>query len=204
MRRSTALLAALAITTALSLVGVAALALAALPPRSLVAKPSELPGFAGAKVTLRSGDTPSAWARRVLQDKPAQARKDIAKLKRAGFRQGAEELLSDSQGEALSLTVVFHTTKQAKRELKVSIPESLAGQGKAEIKRFSIASIPGAYAYTAVEPGKPGAAGNVLFAVGRCFVVVGDASRTGTGEQAAAVPMDGGPALYTQIKHRCR
>lgn len=204
MRRSTALLAALAITTALSLVGVAALALAALPPRSLVAKRSELPGFAGAKVTLRSGDTPGAWARRVLQDKPAQARKDIAKLKRAGFSQGAEELLSDSQGEALSLTVVFHTTKQAKRELKVSIPESLAGQGKAEIKRFSIASIPGAYAYTAVEPGKPGAAGNVLFAVGRCFVVVGDASRTGTGEQAAAVPMDGGPALYTQIKHRCR
>lgn len=204
MRRATALPVALALTAALSLAGLAAFALAAVPPRSLVAKPSELPGFAAAKVTLHAGDTPSAWAKKVLGDKPAQARREVAKLKRAGFSEGAEELLSTSQGEALSLTAVFHTPKQARKELKVSISESIKGQGKAELKQFSIPSIRDAFAFTAVEAGKPGAAGNVLFAVGRCFVVVGDSSRTGTAEQASIVPLDGGAALYKQIKHGCR
>lgn len=204
MKRRTALLAALMCTAALSLAGLAALALAAIPPRSLVATPSELPGFAAAKVKLRSGDSPRAWAKNVLEDKkPAQLSKDVAQLERTGFSQGAQELLSTPQAEALSFTVVFHTAKQARHELKVSASGSVKAQGKAEVKQFSVSSIPGAFAFTAVEPGKPGAAGNVLFAVGRCFVVVGDALRTGTAEQASAVPMDGGPAVYKRIKHRC-
>jgi hypothetical protein len=203
MKRRTALMSALICIVALSLTGLAALALAAIPPRALVATPSELPGFAAAKVKLRSGDSPSAWAKNVLKDKPAQVSKDVARLKRSGFSQGVQELLATSQAEALSFTVVFHTAKQAKHELKVSASESVKAQGKAEVKHFSIASIPGSFAFTAAEPGKPGAAGNVLFAVGRCFVVVGDAMRTGTAEQASAVPTDGGPAVYKRIKHRC-
>jgi len=203
MKRRTALMSALICTVALSLAGLAALALAAIPPRTLVATPSELPGFASAKVKLRSGDSPSAWAKNVLKDRPAQVSKDVARLKRSGFSQGVQELLATSQAEALSFTVVFHTAKQAKHELKVSASESVKAQGKAEVKRLSIASIPGSFAFTAAEPGKPGAAGNVLFAVGRCFVVVGDSMRTGSAEQASAVPTVGGTAVYKRIKHRC-
>jgi hypothetical protein len=203
MKRRTALLAALTCAVALSLALLAALALAAIAPRSLVAKPSQLPGFSGAKVRLRSGASPSAYAKSVLQERPRQARKEAARLKREGFREGVQELLSGTQGEALSLAVVFRTAKDAKRELKVSMSADVKAQGNVEVKQFSIASIPGAFAFTASEAGKPGAAGNVLFTVGRCYLVVGDYLKTGTVEQASAVPTGGGPAVYQKVKHLC-
>jgi hypothetical protein len=203
MKRRTALLAALMCAVALSLSLLAALAIAAIAPRSLVAKPSQLPGFSAAKVRLRSGASPSAYAKSVLEERPRQARKEAARLKREGFREGVQELLSDSQGEALSLAIVFRTAKDAKRELKASISADVKAQGNVEVKQFSIASIPGAFAFTAAEAGKPGAAGNVLFSVGRCYLVVGDFLKTGTAEQASAVPMEGGPALYKRVKRLC-
>jgi len=199
MRRAV-LLILLTGAVALSL---AALALAAIPPRSLVAKPSEMPGFANARVRLHSGDSPSAYAKNVLHVKPRKLSKEASRLARQGLREGVQELLSASQGEALSFTVVFRTAKQAKRELQLSSSEDVKAQGAAEIKQFAIPAIPGAFAFTAAEPGKPGAAGNVLFVVGRCYAVVGDSLRTGTAEQASAVPTQGGLAVYKRLEHRC-
>lgn len=199
MRRATLLLS---ITCAVAL-SLAALAFAATPLRSLVATPSDLPGFSAAKVELHLASSPSVYAKKVLRAPARATSKEISRLKREGFREGVQELLHGTQGEALSLAIVFRTAKDAKRELSRNMSADVKQQGKAEVKQITVASIPGAFAFTASEAGAPGAAGNALFAVGHCFIVVGDSLREGTAEQAGAVPLEGAPAVYEKVKHLC-
>jgi hypothetical protein len=179
-------------------------AASAIPPASLIAHPSEMPGFAGAKVRLHSATTASRYARVVLHDSSREARREVPKLRRQGFREGVQELLSGSQGEALSSAVVFHSPAAARHELKASIAQSVKAQGgSAAIKRFTVAAIPGAFAFSATEAGHPGGAANVLFATGRCFFVLGDALKSAPPAQLSVAPTAGATALYGRVKSLC-
>ena len=200
MQRSTAFLASLACAVALS---APALALAALPPASLVARASDLPGFATAKSKLQSATSAYRYARVLLGERPRQARSEGSRLKREGFREGVQELLSGPQGEALSAAVVFSSARAAEREFKSSLDEGIRAQRGAKVKRFKLAAIPGSAGFSAVEPGNSAAAANVLFATGRCFFVVGDSLRNATPEQASSAPVAGAGALYQRVAGVC-
>ena len=179
-------------------------AASAIPPSSLIAHPSEMPGFAGAKVRLHSATTASRYAKLVLHDSSREARKEVPKLRRQGFREGVQELLSGSRGEALSSAVVFHSPAAARHELKASIAQSVKAQGgSAAIKRFTVAAIPGAFAFSATEAGHPGGAANVLFATGRCFFVLGDSLKSAPPAQLSVAPTAGATALYGRVKSLC-
>jgi len=180
------------------------LAVGAIAPSSLVATPAELPGFATAKPKLRSATTASKYAKEVLEDSPAEALKEVASLEHKGFREGVQELLSGAHGEALSLAVVFASAGAARRELKSGLSADIKAQGKATIKRFTVAAVPGASGFGVSEAGMPGGAANVLFASGRCFLLVGNSLREGTAEQVDAAPIAGATALYQHVKGICK
>ena len=174
-----------------------------IPGASLVVHPSDLPGFAGAKRKFRSATGASPYVKSVLGQRGREARKEIAKLKRQGFREGAQELLPTSNGEALSLALVFSSARVAKRVFKANLAEDLKAQGHAKLKRFTVAAVPGSSGFSATETGVPGAAANVLFATGRCFFLVGDSLRSGSGENAETAPIAGATALYPRVKSLC-
>jgi hypothetical protein len=184
----------------LSLAGVAG---AAVPTGVLVAHPAELPGFATAKVKIRSASTPYRYAKVVLEDKHGEAMRQAAKLSRKGFREGVSELLSGSSGEALSVAVVFRTRRSAREEFKRSLAETLKAQGKAPIERVTVGAIPGAYAFSVAEPGQPGGAANVLFASGRCYFLIGNFLRSAPAQQLSVAPIAGATAVYQRSKRLC-
>ena len=183
--------------------GAPALAAAAIAPRSLVAHPADLPGFTSAKPKLRSATSPSRYARVVLGERSREARSEVARLKRQGFREGVEELFSGAQGEALSFALVLGSAAAARQELQHSKREALKAEVTAVIERYSVPAVPGAFAFSAVEAGHPSAVANVLFATGRCFLLVGDSLRDADSEQAAAAPLAGATALSRRVRGLC-
>lgn len=182
----------------------AAVAAPEISSSSLVVHPGELPGFPSAKVKLASATSASRYAKDVLHDSSREARKEVAKLKREGFREGVQELLRGSQGQALSSAVVFRSRARAQHELKASIAEAVKAQGRsAVIKRFTVAAIPGSFGFSATEAGHPGGAANVLFASGRCFFILGDALNSAPPEQLSVAPIAGAMALYQRVTGLC-
>jgi uncharacterized membrane protein YtjA (UPF0391 family) len=200
VKRRTAFLVSLGCAIALV---VPAFAAAAIPPAALVAHSDELPGFAAAKVKLRWASSVRRYAKFVLGENRREARKEVARLKRKGFLQGVQELLSSPAGEALSNAVVFRSARGAERELKTSLAEVLKAQGKAVIRRFTVAAIPGSLGFSGYEAGQPGGAANVLFSTGRCFFLVGDALPGSTVQQLSVAPIAGATALYQRVASLC-
>ncbi|MGO8907563.1 MAG: hypothetical protein ACLQMH_18355 [Solirubrobacteraceae bacterium] len=178
-------------------------AAAAIPPGSLVARPADLPGFATASTKVRSATSPSRYASVVLGERPSQARSEAVRLKRKGFREGVQELLSGPQGEALSFALVLGSARIAEQEFQNSRRADLKGQGGAMVDRFAVPAIPGSLGFSAAEAGHSFAAANVLFATGRCFFVVGDSLGSATREQAASAPLAGATALYRRVRGLC-
>jgi hypothetical protein len=180
-----------------------ALAGAAIPPPSLVAHSDDLPGFTATKIKLRSATSVTRYVRVVLGESGGEARTEVAKLKRKGFREGVQEFVSSQQGEALSTAVVFSSPRVAKQELKTSVAEGIKGQGKAVISRFTVAAIPGSFGFSATEAGHSGGAANVFFSTGRCFLLVGNSLHTATQEQLSVAPVAAATAVYQRVKSLC-
>jgi hypothetical protein len=172
-------------------------------PSALVAHAAELPGFGAAKAKIRSASTAYRYLHVVLEEPSVQARRKASKLERRGFREGVRELLSASQGEALSIAIVFDRRRGAREEFNKSVAESRKAQGGATITPLATPAIPGASAFTAAEPGHPGGAANVLFTSGRCFFLVGDFLRTAPPDQLGAAPLAGATALYERTRALC-
>ena len=82
-------------------------------------------------------------------------------------------------------------------QFQAELPVADAAQGWALVEELGLVGrvLVSNVAFTTTETGKPSAAANVLFVVGHCYLVVGDYLKTGTAEQASAVPMEGGPAV---------
>jgi hypothetical protein len=180
-----------------------ALAGAAIPPRSLVAHPDDLPGFTATKIKRRSATSAARYVKVVLGESGREGRKEVAGLKRAGFREGVQELLPSRQGEALSTALVFNSPRVAKQELKTSISEGLKAQGKAVISQFTVAAIPGSFGFSASEAGHSGGAANVFFSTGHCFLLVGNSLHTSTREQLSVAPIAAATAVYQRVKSLC-
>lgn len=202
MNRIALIAASVGCVLALSVPAVAA---AAIAPASLVAHPAELPGFLEANVKLKSATSASRYVKLVLGEKGSEARKEVASLKRKHFREGVQELLSIRNGEALSLAIVFGSARTAKQELKNASSETTKAQGKAVVERFPVPAIPGSFAFTAAEANQSSVAANVLFAVGRCYFLVGNSlgGVAVTREQASAAPAAGATAVYSRAKSLC-
>jgi hypothetical protein len=191
-----------AVAGALSL-SAPALAAPALSSSPFVARPGDLPGFSGARLTVSTASTPLVYVKFVLEENGAQARREVAKLKLEGFRKGVQERISGSPGEALSLTLVLGSHAKARRALKANLAEDVETQGNAEVERFNVPAIPGSAGFSAVQSGSSGAAANVLFVVGRCFLLVGDALNEGDATQARTAPVAGATKLAHRVKHVC-
>jgi len=176
---------------------------ASIQASSLVVHPAEMPGFTTARVKLQSAKSASRYAKVVLGEGSREARSEIKRLKRKGFREGAQEFLSTLAGEALSLALVFRNARIAEHELTVSTAEDVKAQGKAAVERFTVPAIPGSVGFSAVEAGGPSAAANVLFTTGRCFFVVGNSLAKATREQADSAPIAGASALYLRAQTLC-
>ena len=200
MKRKKALLVSLACGLACSSPAYSA---AAIPAESLVAQPAELTGFTNATAKLSSATSPSHYAAAVLGERKAEVRAEVVRLKRKGFREGVQELLSGPQGEALSAALVLGSTRLARQELSESRHEALKAQGGARIERFAVPGIPGAFGFSAVESGHPLAVANVMFTTGRCFLLVGDALNSSTREQAQSAPLAGATAVYQRARSLC-
>jgi len=195
---------ALALSLSCAIAGaMPALAVATIAPTSLVAHPADLPGFAAATRKLRSARSPSRYARAVLGEHPREVRAEVVRLKRKGFREGVQELLSASEGEALSFALVLGSARLARQEFDSSRREVLRAQSRAVIEGFAVPAVPGAFAFSAVETGHSFAAANVLFATGRCFLLVGDSLSKATPEEAVAAPLAGATALYQRVRGLC-
>src|SRR5277367_2730837 len=128
---------------------------ASIPASSLVVHPAEMPGFTTATVKLRSATSASRYAKVVLGEHSREARGEIKRLKRKGFREGVQEFLSTPAGEALSLALVFANARIAEHELTVSMSEDVKAQGKAVVERFTVPAIPGSAGFSALDGGGP-------------------------------------------------
>lgn len=198
MRRTWALPIAIACGVALAAPTLAAVVI---PPTALVAHPRDLPGFSGAKHSIRSAISAIDYARIVLEDGQAEAQTEALHLATEGFQEGMTESFKGSHGEAVSDALVFSSARGAKQELLTNVSESLRAHHGG---RFTVGSIPGSVGFNSFVTGHLGASADVLFATGRCYVEVGDAVPTAsTGAIGARAPIAGATALYRRVKHLC-
>jgi hypothetical protein len=180
-----------------------ALAATPIPPKLLVVHPQDLPGFLGAKSTLSSATSALLYAQQ-SGDSPQEAEVEVTHLQSEGFNEGVSETLAKAHNEAVSNALVFDSTQSAKHELMANLSEDLKSHAKDELKRFHVLAIPGSVGLDQFQNGKPGAAGDVLFSTGHCFLLVGDVIREASSrEQGIKAPIAGAIALYKRIKNVC-
>jgi hypothetical protein len=180
-----------------------ALAATPIPPALLVVHPQDLPGFFGAKSTLSSAMSALLYAQQ-SGDTPQEAEVEVTHLQSEGFYEGVSEILAKAQNEAVSNALVFDSAQSAKHELIANLSEDLKSHAKDGLKRFHVPAIPGSVGLDQLQNGKPGAAGNVLFVTGRCFLLVGDVVRDALSRrQGIKAPIAGAIVLYRRIKHLC-
>ena len=197
MRRS------LAVFVGGAVLSLTAVALAAAPLESYLARRGEETGFA-------PRGKPSAYgtAHAFLAsggEKGSQLRKDAARLSGDGFVRALVEhttyLAAPANGGGLSLVIELGSPSSAQSEQRALLREDITGEGRsAKIDRFTVADAPGATGFTVTIPGRAGAAANVLFIEGRCVLLVGDAIPHG---DPAAPARAGTQAIYARTKGTC-
>lgn len=180
-------------------------------PASLVPRPLELPGFGFAQTTIQSATTPQKYVEKLLEDNPAEVRKEARLLGREGFREGVRELFSTEHTEATAITAVFSGPRGAKGELGRATSEELKYTPAAE--RFQDPAVPGSLGFLAAgstkasagHPSEPFRYANLFFRSGRCMFFIGDtfSGASATNEELERAPLAGATALFARIKHLC-
>jgi hypothetical protein len=176
------------------------------PPAELVAHTNELPGFAGAKVTLDWSASAFEWGR-FLAEGEAEAKRVTAVLLRDGFQEGAQAFFrgrresGNRHREGLSEAAMFATVPAAEQALVANVSHTLKLHG---FKRFLVPSIPGAVGADLFNPHRRGGGGNVLFSTGRCYFLVGNSIHDAkTRAQLDRAPVAAAAALYARTKQLC-
>lgn len=184
-----------------SFASVPAVATAAIRPSLLVARPRDIPGFYGAKHSLRSATSAVDYAQLVLGDGPAETHRESLHLTREGFEEGTTEFFSDTHGEAVSDALVFSSARGAKQELTAAVSEDIHAHHEG---RFTVALIPGSVGFSSFKVGHLGASADVLFSIGRCYLEVGNAvPGASTRTEGIRAPITGAMTLYRRVKHLC-
>ena len=174
-------------------------------PESLVAQPLDLPGFRYASREIHATTSPSRYAEQILGDNAREARSEIAFLRDAGFKEGVQEVFYGLPGEALSIAEVFSSKRGARHAFSVAAAEDVNTREAPLEKTFRLSSIPGADGFGGPDLHGTGGYSNVLFSMGHCLFLVGNALRVVTSsEQLDAVPDAGAVALYSRDRQRCR
>jgi len=96
---------------------------------------------------------------------------------------------------------VFGSEAGATRHLARLLPKIVAAQGRGvSIRRFVVRGIPRAVGLVGRRKGIPGAAVNLVFATGRCYLLVGDVSKTADLEASV---LSAARTLYRRARSSC-
>lgn len=164
---------------------------------ALLVGAGEMPGFdpLPAKSATHAG-------RFVRQAGPPDAQA-LSTFKRNGFQFGIQEHLrssTDPNADAVSLAIELRSVRAARRELAAFVSLALERVPGSTIDRTQLPLIHNAVVVTQTAPGRPGGAGNVYFASGRCVFFVGDALSTG---DPVAAPVAAATKLHERAAAAC-
>jgi len=181
-----------------------------IPPQLLVVRVAEMPGFAPASVQSSSTASAFEWAHGA-PGTWTEAQEEASLLESLGFQEGVREYLlakrREGRGahrEAVSEAAVLPTASAAESALRQSFANSLRAFEARGLAQFADRAIPGALGLGNFSAGRSGGDGNVFFATGRCFFVVGDAVHDArTRAQENRGPLAGALALYRRARHLC-
>jgi hypothetical protein len=192
---------ALTLVVALAWVGTANASTAGPGLGSLLARPSELPGFMHAEFRTERTSRALTYAERVLHKSPAQATAVVPRLRHEGFVRSVRESYEQTEAGGVSLATLFATPRGARQELAANAQEELEVP---QIERFSDGHLPGALGFTGTTTRPVSRFANIYLAVGRCFLVLGDQiAGTPTIVSATLAPSAGLEAIYRRVKHVC-
>jgi hypothetical protein len=190
-------LKALLVSIGCALVLVSCASAKTIAPASLVISPTDLPGFATAKMSLQSTSSATRY-----DEGQATA------LKRQGFQQGVLETLTKGRSVALSQAAVFGTAHGASEALKAEVAPLIV-KPTADV-RFAVPGVPGVFAVLELNlQDTPGYLQNadVLFSTGRCLEHLATAVVTprpySTTRQVDGAVIAGAVKLYRQVKTVC-
>jgi hypothetical protein len=133
--------------------GVAAASPKPLPLSARLLRPGEFPGF-----TLeapKSFKAVKAWVAMNTRLTPAQARAQVARLTRKGFKELLAEYLDDAQGRGNGLSFVMQVGSAASARAELAAEVRNAKAQRQATETFRISAIPGAVGYGA-DQGNPG------------------------------------------------
>jgi hypothetical protein len=178
-----------------------------LPAAQLVPRRRELPGFARGEYKLRTASSPLVWLESLPGETRAEALRDAARLRREGFREGAQANFASNGGGGLAVGIVFATSRGASAELATTAAEEQEQSEKEHVPPptiFRAPAVPGSEGFTASQEGGERRYADLFFSVGRCFIAVSDAWYGPSSEyEAVQAPLAGATAVYHRTRHIC-
>jgi hypothetical protein len=171
--------------------GVAAASPKPLPLSARLLKRGEFPGF-----TLeapKSFKTAKAWVAGNTSLTPAQARAQVARLTREGFKEVLAEFLDDAQGPRTGLSTVMQLGSAASARAELAAEVRFETTYQAPLT-FRVSTIPGAVGFGG------GGGENIVFADGPFLYLVGNAvlgSMTHNPKHAALI--EAATKLYQRV-----
>jgi len=136
------------------------------------------------------------------------AKREATELTQMGFREGVFVYFTGRRErarehrEAVSSGLVFATSTGAEQDLAISVATELREHDHGHLHRSTIRAIPGSSELG--EGGRHGGVDNVLFSIGRCFFVIGDAIPSSSSAGQVRRPVKSAAiAVYDRAKKPC-
>jgi hypothetical protein len=138
----------------------------------------------------------------VIEDGP---RSWASRLRHEGFRAAVLMHLVYAPdvtiGAGLSLVIEFGSSRAAHAELRAEYRDDVSSfRLRYTFRRFAIAGIPGAAAYSLTDHTHPGGGANILFTEGSCLLFVGDEDPKSNYTTPAIA---GARSIYRHTRGRC-
>jgi hypothetical protein len=171
-------------------------------PELLKVHVSDLPGFEGSKGHYSDTTSARAWAEG--EETAAQAEKKYAYLISEGFLEGVSSSIVAKGREAVGEALVLKTSSAAQTTLTSASTDVGKPIGDEKLVRFRVRGIPGSVGFGFYTPKRRGTASNVLFATGRCFVLIADrVVQAKTLAQANRAPVAAAKRIYGRTRNLC-
>jgi hypothetical protein len=164
------------------------------PPASLLAPAADLPGFHVYGAPQAATST-RRWAE--ISNESDEVEGEVKRLTVKGFREGVGQHYKSASGQgAISLGLVFDSPRGAHEEVTRYL--GLDPRYGLHVEDVKDSAIPGS-----VIVGE-GAAGDVLFTTGRCFLLIGGQLGTsGSQAQVNAITIPAASAVYARVRGLC-
>jgi hypothetical protein len=177
--------------------GVAAASPKPLPLNAHLLERGEFAGF-----TLEAPTpyrTARAWVATNTSLTATQARAEVARLTREGFKELLAEFLDNAQGpqNGLSWVMQLGSAASARAEL-IALDRFEKAQGQAE-ETFRVSAIPGAVGFGAGNPNGASGGENIVFADGSFLFLVGNGWSGSTHNPRHAALIEAATKLYQRV-----